>query len=165
MIEETNKNRSNFRPSMLRRTNAGDWNFTAPGNTHHSLQEIDNFLDVSEYPNLCELFYKIFDNVCKIDPSVSRSDSFTHEWLTSPKLLAIIAYLDSSFLEAFTAISNATPKSTKFPGNLYIHQETFNFLMGKYDGLDDQDTRISVAREFLRNGIEYEETNDIYYKN
>jgi len=136
-------------PATLRRTNADPYTFTAPGNTECSFMNITDYLDK---PLLIQSFFQLFDILTGLtDPSVSRIDSFTHEWLSIPQLLAIIAYLDPSFLVSLNSIY-VYRITEYFRGDQY--DKTFDYLKGKYDGIDDKNKRLRVAKEFLSNGFE-----------
>ena len=89
-------------------------------------------------------FFNNFDNL--IGKSFTnydeRIDSFTHSWLCVEQLLAIIAYLDNTFLNIFTF------ECDDLMNNLYIDAFTYSKLNNKYNG-DDLSIRINNARNFL----------------
>ena len=125
----------------LRRRGAGLKFFTSPGNTQDQFESISSYLEKEE---LIKSFFNNFDNL--IGKSFTnyddRIDSFTHSWLCVEQLLAIIAYLDNTFLDIFTFECN------DLMNNLYIDSLTYNMLNEEYND-DDQSIRINNARNFL----------------
>ena len=140
----------------LRRTNAnlGTHSFSADGNTYHTFNFISDFLKKKDLEqagtvginpmSLNSMFFDTFDrlNGKTFTNYDERIDSFTHPWLRVDELLAIIAYLDNTFLDVI-------PFEYKcYFNDVYIHKHTYNMLNEEYND-DDQSIRISTARKYL----------------
>lgn len=136
----------------LRRTGAGSKHFKFDGNTYHTFNFISDFLKkkdleqvVGDNPmSLNSMFFDTFDslNGKTFTNYDERIDSFTHPWLSVDELLAIIAYLDNTFLDVI-------PFEYKdYFNDVYIHKHTYNMLNEEYNDVD-QSIRISTARKFL----------------
>lgn len=138
----------------LRRTNAnlGTRGFSADGNTEHTFNFISDFLKKKELEHavgdksrsLNSMFFDTFDslNGKTFTDYDKRIDSFTHRWLRVDKLLAIIAYLENTFLDVIPF------EYEDYFNDVYIHKDTYILLNEEYND-DDQSIRISTARKFL----------------
>jgi hypothetical protein len=139
---------------VIRRTNAeiGTQNFSADGNTYHTFNFISDFLKKKDLEqaasintrSLNSLFFDTFDrlNGKTFTNYEERIDSFTHPWLQVDELLAIIAYLDNTFLDVFPF------EFKNYFNDVYIRKHIYNTLNEEYND-DDQSIRISTARNFL----------------
>ena len=134
-------NEMSLQRPKLRRRGAGLKFFTSPGNTQDQFESISSYL---EKEDLITRFFTIFDdlNGKSFTDYDERIDSFTHSWLCVEQLLAIIAYLDNTFLDVFTF------ECSDLINNLYIDEFTYSKLNKEYNG-DDQSIRINNARNFL----------------
>jgi hypothetical protein len=134
-------NQMTLQRPKLRRRGAGLKFFTSPGNTQDQFDLISSYLKNEE---LITRFFNHFDNL--IGKSFTnydeRIDSFTHSWLCVEQLLAIIGYLDNTFLNIFTFECN------DLMNNLYIDAFTYSKFNKEYNG-DDQSKRINIVRDFL----------------
>ena len=136
----------------LRRTGAGSKHFKFDGNTEFEFKFISDFLKkkdleqaVGDNPrSLNSMFFDTFDslNGKTFTDYDKRIDSFTHHWIRLDELLAIIAYLDNTFLDVI-------PFEYKdYYDDVYIHKDTYIMLNEEYND-DDQSIRINNARNFL----------------
>lgn len=125
----------------LRRRGADSWYFSSTGNTEDNFKSISKYLGNDE---LIHLFFYTFDTLIGTfyEDFEVRIDSFTHNLLSIPQLLAIITYLNKIFLNIFTFERN------DMMNNLYIDKNTFDYLMETYNS-NDQNECIRVARCFL----------------
>ena len=145
-----------FRQVKLRRAGAGPKHFKFDGNTEFEFNFISDFLKKKDLEqsgakstdiNPMSLNSKFFDTFDRLNGKSftdyeDRIDSFTHSWLRVNELLAIIAYLDNTFLDVI-------PFEYKdYFNDVYIHKHTYNMLNEEYND-DDQSIRISTARKFL----------------
>ena len=134
-------NENTLQRPKLRRRGAGLKFFTSTGNTQDQFESISSYL---EKEDLITRFFTVFDNL--IDRSFidyeELIDSFTHSWLCVEQLLAIIAYIDNTFLDIFTFECN------DLMNNLYIDSLTYSKFIKEYNG-NDQSIRIQTARNFL----------------
>ena len=136
----------------LRRTGAGSKHFKFDGNTEFEFKFISDFLKKKDLEqtvgdksrSLNSMFFDTFDslNGKTFTDYDKRIDSFTHHWIRLDELLAIIAYLDNTFLDVI-------PFEYKdYYDDVYIHKDTYIMLNEEYND-DDQSIRISTARKFL----------------
>ena len=128
-------------PPKLRRRGGGLRFFTSTGNTEDQFKYILNYL---EKEDLITRFFTVFDNLMgkSFTNYEERIDSFTHSWLRVEQLLAIITYIDNTFLDVFKF------ESDNLINEIYI--DTFTYLkFNKEYNDDDISIRINIARNFL----------------
>jgi len=134
-------NENTVQRPKLRRRGGGLKFFTSTGNTQDQFESISGYL---EKKDLITRFFTVFDNLIgkSFTDYDERIDSFTHSWLCVEQLLAIIAYLDNTFLDVFTF------ECSDLMNNFYIDSFTYSKINKEYNG-DDQSIRFQIARNFL----------------
>ena len=134
-------NEFTLEPPKLRRRGGGLRFFTSTGNTEDQFKYISNYL---EKEDLITRFFTVFDNLMgkSFTNYEERIDSFTHSWLRVEQLLAIITYIDNTFLDIFKF------ESDNLINEIYIDTFTYLKFNKEYNG-EDQSIRIEIARKFL----------------
>ena len=134
-------NEFTLEPPKLRRRGGGLIFFTSTGNTEDQFKCISKYL---EKEDLIKRFFNNFDNLNgkSFTNYEERIDSFTHTWLRIEQLLAIITYIDNTFLEVFKF------ESDNLINEIYIDTYTYLKFNKEYNG-DDISIRINIARNFL----------------
>ena len=134
-------NEFTLEPPKLRRRGGGLRFFTSTGNTEDQFKYISKYL---EKEDLITRFFTVFDNLMgkSFTNYEERIDSFTHSWLRVEQLLAIITYIDNTFLDVFTFESN------NLINHIYIDKFTYSKFNEEYNS-EDQSIRIQIVRNFL----------------